>query len=186
MSDDTNGQTPEEPQEPKPEGADQKAEQKLHINEAWGMDVIAARMKVRKCEDEEAHAHEIYKAKRSAREAATDELLAVIDNATAPSLFNQLNKQGGIGEQWRDVPLSDLGLPEGMMQKLNEAEIETVGDVATFVNDGKRLTDIKGIGEANAEKLENALTEFWAKWNAEHVGDQQKKEDEGDGASVAA
>ena len=52
-------------------------------------------------------------------------------------------------------------------ERLAEAGIETIGGMLEFTKPGeggycKTLTDIKGIGTGKAEKIENALEEFWA------------------------
>jgi DNA-directed RNA polymerase alpha subunit len=64
-------------------------------------------------------------------------------------------------ESWKTVSLHDLTMPGTTAQKLEEAEIRTLGDLAAWNDSGKLLTDIKGVGEKAAEKIEAALDEFW-------------------------
>jgi len=64
-------------------------------------------------------------------------------------------------ESWKTVSLHDLTMPGTTAQKLAEAEIRTVGDLSAWTESGKLLTDIKGVGEKAAEKIEAALDEFW-------------------------
>lgn len=79
---------------------------------------------------------------------------------------------GGPVDDWRIVPLTEAlaGLPENILGRLKEMELETVGQFADWTNaDGgkNKLIDIPGIGQAKAEKIENALADFWAKRMAE-------------------
>lgn len=75
-------------------------------------------------------------------------------------------------ETWKVVPLATLGiddeLPAGLLAKLEDAGLKTVGDVADHTKPdqagrSKQLVDIKGIGQAAAAKIETALEQFWAK-----------------------
>lgn len=65
-------------------------------------------------------------------------------------------------EAWRAVEIGEINVPESILNKLIEAGIETVGDLADWSGSGKKLTDINGIGAAKAEKIEAAMDEFWA------------------------
>jgi len=65
-------------------------------------------------------------------------------------------------DAWRAVPLASLkGIPARTLKALAESRIETIGDVARLGEKGLSLTDVKGIGEAAAEKINAALEEFW-------------------------
>lgn len=66
---------------------------------------------------------------------------------------------------WRPVPLAELGLAPGMLKKLEEAEIVTIGQLSDFVQAGSDLTDIQGIGETKAEAIRNSLTTYWRQRN---------------------
>lgn len=70
-------------------------------------------------------------------------------------------------EAWRAVLLEKLDLAGGIVQKLYDANIETMGQLADYTlpqNGNKRLTDIAGIGQAAVEKIEEATSAFWAKY----------------------
>lgn len=66
-------------------------------------------------------------------------------------------------ESWRLETLASLGLPKKLLEKLaeNDPPLQTVGDVSDWIDADKRLTDIKGVGQAKAELIEQALEEFW-------------------------
>lgn len=65
------------------------------------------------------------------------------------------------GEDWKSCPVLDLSLPDSIVSLLLEADLETVGDLAAWTEQ-YQLTDVQGIGEAKAEKIEEALSQFWA------------------------
>ena len=64
-------------------------------------------------------------------------------------------------ESWRSAPISDLGLTGKLPESLEDAGIRTIGDLADYTAAGKLLTDISGIGQGKAEKIEKACEEFW-------------------------
>lgn len=68
-------------------------------------------------------------------------------------------------ESWRDVEVGELDLPSGIVNALIGANLETIGQLADFSAGDCQLIDIEGIGKAKAEKIENALEQFWAKRN---------------------
>lgn len=84
-------------------------------------------------------------------------------------------------ESWREVKLSSLdGLPEGVWGKLALANIYTIGDVADRQRSEQfRLTDIDGIGQASADKIDAALAAFWAQ-RPGAAGDEVGPDDDGD------
>ena len=65
-------------------------------------------------------------------------------------------------DSWMAVPLSEAlaGLPPGLLGKLEDAELKTMGDLAAW-NKLHVLTDIPGVGKEKAKKIEDALEEFW-------------------------
>ena len=66
-------------------------------------------------------------------------------------------------EPWRAVRLDVLqGMTPSILAALAEAGIETIGAITDHTAKGKRLTEIKGIGEAAHEKIDDALAGFWA------------------------
>ena len=140
-------------------------------------------------ESDLAEAKEAVKDKQGEVNEANRELRKLIagQDEEAP-LFNRRPSANGattssphhpLGEEdnsWRDVPLSQLGLPKAILGKLEDAdvsdgtrrEIKTVGQLADFTKEfGAKgysvpLTMIRGIGGAANEKVETALSEFWA------------------------
>jgi len=73
---------------------------------------------------------------------------------------------GGDGdESWRTVALASLHLSPGILEILAESDITTIGHITDHTASGKRLTDIAKIGEAKAEKIEQALELFWQSRN---------------------
>lgn len=68
-------------------------------------------------------------------------------------------------EPWRAVPTADLGrfdLSPKIVEKLTEAGLSTIGQLADWSASEKRLTDIPGVGASTATKIEEALDRFWA------------------------
>jgi hypothetical protein len=60
-----------------------------------------------------------------------------------------------------DTPLADTPIPKSLVEKLNDHGIRTVRELANFTS-ANQLTDIKGVGQGKAEKIEVAMVEFWA------------------------
>ena len=93
----------------------------------------------------------------------------------AHPLFNGKPSANGNGkhepedESWKLVKLEELtspAIPKALLQKLHDANLYTLGELATWTaQDGgrKRISDINGIGPAMAEKIELATTGFWEK-----------------------
>lgn len=73
--------------------------------------------------------------------------------------------QPATDESWRAFPLKSLSLPDTLRQALAENPghpILTVGDIQAWTAKGKLLIDIPRVGQAKAEKIEQALETFWA------------------------
>lgn len=70
-------------------------------------------------------------------------------------------------EVWRQTPIDDLGLPDGMVAILQEYGYDTVGKLADYTKNGGELTKIPHIGEAKAEAIVKALERFWAQRKAD-------------------
>lgn len=64
-------------------------------------------------------------------------------------------------EAWRAVHVDTLGLASQTVAALVEANRATIGDLADWTAHNP-LTDLKGIGDAKACAIEDALTEFWS------------------------
>lgn len=78
----------------------------------------------------------------------------------------------GDSAEWRATRLEHAlrGVSEAVIQKLNAANLFTMGDLSDWTSaDGGRntLADIKGIGGATLEKIDNALMAFWARLDQE-------------------
>jgi hypothetical protein len=74
--------------------------------------------------------------------------------------------QSAEDNSWQAVPLSEAlpDLTKGLLQKLTENNLTTMGELAawTAADQGKhQITDIPGVGPAAATKIEEACTAFW-------------------------
>lgn len=94
-----------------------------------------------------------------AAEAACDVAVEVAGDGEPTNA--QAADDGITAANWRDQPLSKLLLTEKMIDKLNEASLISLGQLADFTRAGKQLTDVHGIGEAAAGKILQALENFW-------------------------
>jgi hypothetical protein len=91
-----------------------------------------------------------------------------------PALFD---KNAPEPSEWRAVPLSDAGVPAAAVTLMaGQAELATLGDLVDWQDADKKLTDIKGIGEGMAGKIEEALTAFWEAHP--EFGETETKDDE--------
>lgn len=70
-------------------------------------------------------------------------------------------------EAWKNAWLSSLALPTGVVIRLGEAGLQTVGDLAAYTENGGNLTEIAGIGAAKAQEIEDALMRFWERRGAD-------------------
>lgn len=98
------------------------------------------------------------------REAVRD-LRETIADGTGRLPFSEgdaSGQAGNNGEAWRSVSLEELGLPFRSFSALMGAEITTLGALADHTAKA-RLTDIEGIGEKAAEKIEKRLEQWWEK-----------------------
>ena len=66
-------------------------------------------------------------------------------------------------DAWRGVFLETLSVEKKLLDALqeNEIPIRTLGHLADWTQDHE-LTDIKGIGPAAAEKIDQATANFWS------------------------
>jgi hypothetical protein len=99
-------------------------------------------------------------------EAAVDDLQSVIrSETTLPPLLAGLDGAPADGDDWRSVPLSEAlaGVSAGVLAKLAEAGLTTVGEMADYSAAHKELMDVPSIGRAKADAIEEALTCFWTK-----------------------
>ena len=83
------------------------------------------------------------------------------DEAAKPTRATDATPAASGPDDWRSVELATLGLRDGILAALHEAEIKTVGDISTWTEAGKRIIDIKGIGPKSAEAIDEALMPVW-------------------------
>lgn len=81
--------------------------------------------------------------------------------------IRHLNAPAPLFEMWRQTPVNELQLSDGIIMLLEEAGLDTIGKLADWTAKDKRLTDIPHIGEAKAEAIEKALDIFWSSRKAE-------------------
>ena len=69
---------------------------------------------------------------------------------------------------WREADIRGAlrGLTVGVYEKLEEAELTTVGKLSDYLQKC-HLTDIAGIGQVKADMIEQALEDFWKRRNVE-------------------
>lgn len=120
---------------------------------------------------QEAHAHagELNKTMEK-NQARLNGICADIDaiesgNYTPPLSFN--GTMGGDGatadsEYWKTVTLAELGVNGKIGEAMAEAGLPTLGKIAEYTAKN-RLTDVKGVGEKAAEKIEEACEAYWRK-----------------------
>ena len=78
-------------------------------------------------------------------------------------------------DAWRDEPVTALvpyGVTDGDVTRLATEDIETLGAISTY-RGNNLLTDIDGIGEKGADRIENALQSYFA----DHVPPDAPAED---------
>jgi hypothetical protein len=137
-------------------------------------------------EEEKADLAKRIKGREEEIETLRKELCGLIRGIAAPSLFDGVGnavaqaKSNDVSntdtsaaattianEEWKSVLLTALvefGALEKVIAKIaEENEIHTFGDYAAFTaQPGQRITDLAGVGEATAEKLQDAEMKFWA------------------------
>lgn len=62
---------------------------------------------------------------------------------------------------WRAFRLEHTTIPSTTVKLLAESNYHTIGDIANLTASGLPLTDIKGVGQAKADKIEAGLARFW-------------------------
>lgn len=68
-------------------------------------------------------------------------------------------------DSWRSTPIVELeilGLSKSIIQKLLDAGISTMGELADWSTETRKLEDIKGIGAKAADKISDATIRFYA------------------------
>lgn len=75
-----------------------------------------------------------------------------------------------LDESWKVIEVSELcrhGLSDGLISKLYDAGMITLGAMANWSRSGRQLTDLAGIGESKAAEIDEALASFWQAWKDE-------------------
>jgi hypothetical protein len=112
-----------------------------------------------------AHASELKKE----FESSVEKLLKLIELSEqgAPLFDGIKNDDKGeanleADDSWKEVKLAEVfvALPSGLRQKVEDASLVTLHELTEFCK-SQALTDIPGVGQANADKLDQALQEFW-------------------------
>ncbi len=113
-------------------------------------------------------------------ESASASLRSLIRNGvgqlTLPGMGDELN------EEWRELPMSELGISDAQVEKFSEAGVKTMGDFSTLTarSSGRWHTSIAGIGEATADKIDLAFMQFWV----DHPEYGEKEEELGDSVAT--
>jgi len=122
--------------------------------------------------DEQRHLAEILALQRDFDQAlaASDQAkehaaaLKKIAEAKAKKMFEYnraLSAPLPLFDVWKQTPVGELGLPDGIVAILCEAGYDTVGKLAELTARGLELTSIPHVGEQKAECIREALERFW-------------------------
>lgn len=84
-------------------------------------------------------------------------------NDDTPAVSGESGEVPKEDETWRATTLEQLGISGKLAEHLTEAGLTTLGAVADYTSQDKRLTDIPGIGAANEDKIANAMADYWEK-----------------------
>lgn len=110
-------------------------------------------------------------------EAQVDRLRAYIRDCRAPNLFNGGEPEAKPAEDWRKELLSGIIDDSRALKALASADLFTIGDLTDFQSDGKKtIRDIKGVGDAAAKVIEDAMEKFWAGRGLTDKGDKPTDE----------
>jgi hypothetical protein len=143
----------------------EKQEQQIEVN-AQALAKIRAQYKI--CDDTESKmevAHDAYKLAKQVHEAAMTRLLEICGEQT--EILPLFDGEQPVDDEnaWRNELISRYTTESRILNCLSAAEIHSFGELSDFLADGRKQTgDIKGIGKANAEKLDDILAGFWAKY----------------------
>ncbi len=101
--------------------------------------------------------------KGSGRLAINQAVEIPVDVATDDDDDDDAPKKGALktDQPWRRVSLDTL-FHGSILKALKAGGLSTVGDMADHTAKDNRLTDIRGIGGAAAEKIEDQMARFWA------------------------
>ena len=103
-------------------------------------------------------------AAKKAFEAADEELREFIH--VGLDLQQKLPGMDGVkpSEEWRELPLSDLGLGDFYTGKLADVKVTTIGDLSDWMtkHGDQWWRDIPGIADGKAETIAGCFADFWA------------------------
>lgn len=99
---------------------------------------------------------------KSVNQIAAEEARAAKAEAEQAAKIAAVQADPVAKDAWRAVPLATTKIPSNIVAILDESAYRTIGDISNLTNSGLCLTDIKGIGQAKAQKIEDALTQYWA------------------------
>ncbi|GAB4136632.1 MAG: hypothetical protein Kow0040_22840 [Thermogutta sp.] len=126
-------------------------------------DIRRARTKLRLAQLEQETALAEAKAAKLRMEAAQRELNRIID--AVPERQPLIDGTEPASDDWESTPIERLALGPAIDSALHEYGVYTIGLIADWTAADRRLTDINGIGEAEAERIEQALDIFWKERN---------------------
>jgi hypothetical protein len=100
--------------------------------------------------------------------------LEEIDKASKEEAMPIIKASKGqqMSEAWRETPMEHLAkisknpLSESVVTKLVDAGYDTLGKLTDYKSSGSWYTDIDGIGKATSDKIDDAVEQFFAEWNA--------------------
>jgi hypothetical protein len=164
--------TPDDPPTYRPPQAADNANTLSQEYVEYNTRLTKQREEIRRCENRADLCRREHKTAKEELDSANAELCRIIDdfNCEMP-LFDNVNQtQPGEptdasasedDETWLMTPLTKTTLSNATLKKLADSEIKTMGDLADWTNAGKLLTDIPGIGEKAADKIDVATGKFW-------------------------
>lgn len=63
-------------------------------------------------------------------------------------------------DEWKQLPVSELGIAKGITAKLEENDLRTLGELQGYWNSGKDLKDLNGIAEGKAAAVADAFADY--------------------------
>ena len=138
----------------------------LRVKQQWAA-VVELNMEVEQASREWADAKEVAKDAKEAYDASVMRLRAAIKRVNDPQQELPFPPEdGGLhGDdgEWRSVELEELGIVGTLAERLIDAGLTTLGAISDYTAADKRLTDIKGIGDGKAEKIQAACADWWSR-----------------------
>lgn len=157
-------QPAEEPTEAAGESQGQDETTGPQVTDDQAQELFIARQRVKEAQQAEDEAKEVYNSKKKVRETRQDELDELLDAifSSPGPLFEQEQDRQAEPQAWRDLPTSELNLTDRIQGCLEEAELTTLGALSDRMAEGTLWAlQVRGIGEASREKVEDAFQAFW-------------------------